>query len=147
QPADGDAAAASAPAPASSDVAPPPGPRRQATETIAQRAGALSDEIDFSAFVAGLVHGTFDAIVDSAIRQMESYARLVGAVAKPLEDCTRDNVSPNQAKDWLVHEHPKDLYLSMEPEPTVLPRPPEGKDADGEARSPEWLSEFGVAGQ
>ena len=129
------------------DAATPGQPRKQATETIAQRAGALSDEIDFPAFVAGLVHGTFDAIVDSAIRQMESYASLVSAVAKPLEDFTRENVSTNQAKDWLVHQYPKDLFLSMEPEPTVLPRPPENKDESEEARSPEWLAEFGVAGQ
>jgi hypothetical protein len=125
----------------------PSQPRKQATETIAQRAGALSDEIDFPAFVAGLVHGTFDAIVDSAIRQMESYASLVSAVAKPVEDFTRENVSPNQAKDWLVHQYPRDLYLSMEPEPTVLPRPPENNDEGEEARSPEWLADFGVAGQ
>src|SRR5215813_7687940 len=41
-------------------------PRREAaTESIGRRAGALSDELDFPEFVASLVHGTFDAIVDS----------------------------------------------------------------------------------
>jgi hypothetical protein len=129
------------------DSPPPSGPRKQATETIAQRAGALSDEIDFPAFVAGLVHGTFDAMVDSAIRQMESYASLVSAVAKPLEDFTRENVSANQAKDWLVQQYPKDLYLNLEPEPTVLPRPSTDKDNPDEATSPEWLAEFGLTGQ
>src|SRR5437867_542517 len=49
-------------------------PRREAaTESIGRRAGALSDELDFPEFVASLVHGTFDAIVDSSIRQMESF--------------------------------------------------------------------------
>ena len=137
------------PAPASQDGASqtPGGPRKQATETIAQRAGALSDEIAFPQFVAGLVHGTFDAIVDSAIRQMESYSSLVSAVAKSAEDFTRDNVSENQAKDWLVHEYPKDLYLSLEGEPTVLPRPSDDKDNPDAARTPEWLKDFGVDGQ
>jgi len=102
---------ASAPVAAPVEDTPPSGPRKQATETIAARAGALSDEIAFPAFVAGLVHGTFDAVVDSAIRQMESYASLVSAVAKPLEDFTRENVSENQAKDWLVQQYLKDLYL------------------------------------
>ena len=125
----------------------PSGPRKQATETIAERAGALSDEIAFPAFVAGLVHGTFDAIVDSAIRQMESYASLVSAVAKPLEDFTRDNVSENQAKDWLVQHYPKDLYLSLEGTAAVLPRPSEDKENPDEPRSPEWLASFGVQGQ
>src|SRR5256885_733562 len=120
----------SAPAPATSteEIPPPSGPRKQATETIAARAGALSDEIDFPEFVAGLVHGTFDAVVDSAIRQMESYASLVSAVAKPLEEFTRENVSENQAKDYLVQQYPKDLYLSFDGPPTVLPRPSEDKE-------------------
>jgi hypothetical protein len=139
-------APAGAPAPAQ-DPPPPGGQRKQATETIAARAGALSDEIAFPAFVAGLVHGTFDAVVDSAIRQMESYASLVSAVAKPLEDFTRENVSENQAKDFLVQQYPKDLYLSLEGPPTVLPRPSDDKDNPDQARSPEWLDSFNVGGQ
>ena len=122
-------------------------PRKQATETIAARAGALSDEIAFPAFVASLVHGTFDAIVDSAIRQMESYSSLVSAVAKPLEDFTRENVSENQAKDHLVEQYPKDLYLSLEGPPTVLPRPSDDKDNPDAPRSPQWLESFNVGGQ
>jgi len=140
------AAVAQVPTP-TEDTPPPSVPHKQATETIAQRAGALSDEIAFPAFVAGLVHGTFDAVVDSAIRQMESYASLVSAVAKPLEDFTRENVSENQAKDWLVQQYPKDLYLSLEGEPTVLPRPSANKDNPDELRSPEWLASFNVVGQ
>lgn len=143
-------AAQPAPQPASpaNGDAPQPGPRKQATETIAARAGALSDEIDFPAFVAGLVHGTFDAIVDSAIRQMESFASLVSAVAKPLEDFTRENVSENQAKDHLVKQYPKDLVLSFDGgAPTVLPRPSDDKENPDEPRSPQWLDSFGVAGQ
>jgi hypothetical protein len=129
------------------DAPPPGGPRKQATETIAARAGALSDEIAFPAFVAGLVHGTFDAVVDSAIRQMESYASLVSAVAKPVEEFTRENVSENQAKDYLVQQYPKDLYLSLEGVPAVLPRASEDKDNPDAPRSPEWLASFNVEGQ
>jgi len=129
------------------DGTPASNKRKQATETIAERAGALSDEIAFPAFVASLVHGTFDAIVDSAIRQMESYASLVSAVAKPLEDFTRENVSENQAKDHLVEQYPKDLYLSLEGTPTVLPRPSDDKDNPDAPRSPQWLESFNLAGQ
>ncbi len=128
-------------------AAPPSGPRKQATETIAARAGALSDEIAFPEFVAGLVHGTFDAVVDSAIRQMESYASLVSAVAKPVEEFTRENVSENQAKDYLVQQYPRDLYLSLEGVPTVLPRPSDDKDNPDTPRSPEWLASFNLEGQ
>jgi hypothetical protein len=76
-----------------------PGPRVAATESLARRAGALSDEINFPAFVAGLVHGTFDAIVDATIRQMEAFADLVSAVAKDVDSFTRDNVTLNQSLD------------------------------------------------
>src|SRR6185503_11929707 len=99
-------------------------PRREAaTETIGRRAGALSDELDFPEFVASLVHGTFDAIVDSSIRQMESFADLVAAVAKPIEQFTQENVSINQTRDWLIEQHPADLALLRDGgEVRVVPR-------------------------
>jgi len=124
-----------------------PAKREAATDAIGRRAGALSDELDFPAFVASLVHGTFDAIVDSSIRQMESFADLVSAVAKPLEQFSQDNVSPNQARDWLVQQYPKDLQLATGDEgPKVVPRPAKGEDASDEPASPEWLNDFGLAG-
>src|SRR4249919_3779270 len=75
-------------APASAPAASTPTPRPPATETLAQRTGSLVNEIDFPGFVAGLVHGTFDAIVDASIRQMESYSSMVAAVAKTVDQFT-----------------------------------------------------------
>lgn len=115
-----------------------------ATETIGRRAGALSDELDFPEFVASLVHGTFDAIVDSSIRQMESYADLVAAVAKPIDQFTQENVSANQARDWLLGQFPSDLSMQRERESfRLLSRP----NAEGEARTPAWLADFGLDGE
>src|SRR5262245_23912700 len=122
-------------------------PRQTATDAIGRRAGALSDELDFPEFVASLVHGTFDAIVDSSIRQMESFADLVAAVAKPVEEFAQDNVTINQARDWLVEQYPKDLILARSEEgPRVVPRPNLGEDGE-EPRTPEWLRDFGLDGQ
>ncbi len=121
-----------------------PKPRSAATETLASRAGALSDEIDFPAFVAGLIHGTFDAIVDAAIRQMEAFANLVSAVAKNVEDFTRDNVTANQARDWLVQQYPKDLELTFEENRPRLRRRARGAE-DEEQPAPEWLADFDLA--
>lgn len=125
-----------------------PAPRKAATETIAARAGALIDEVDFPAFVAGLVHGTFDAMVDASIRQMEAYADLVAAVAKNADDFTRDNVSRGQAIDWLSERYPKDLTRQV---------PYDGSGAaqliaraageDEEPRQPEWLADLGFEPQ
>ena len=127
-----------------------PGPRVAATESLARRAGALSDEINFPAFVAGLVHGTFDAIVDATIRQMEAFADLVSTVAKDVDSFTRDNVTLNQAFDWLAHQYPNDLALEVPSgadagQPRLHPRP--RANADAEPAAPDWLADYDLAGQ
>lgn len=124
-------------------------PRRElATDALGRRAGALSDELDFPEFVASLVHGTFDAIVDSSIRQMESFADLVAAVAKPIDQFTQENVSANQARDWLVEQYPQDLTLARDEESVhVVPKPKRGEDGEEETRSPDWLADYGFAGE
>ncbi|MBD1844530.1 hypothetical protein H6F89_14225 [Cyanobacteria bacterium FACHB-63] len=121
----------------------PPSPRTAATETLAARAGALSDEINFPAFVASLVQGTFDAIVDASIRQMEAFASLVSAVAKDVDRFTSENVTSNQVRDWLVEQYPRDLVLDFASgQPKLHHRPP----ADGEASEPSWLADYGLDG-
>lgn len=128
------------------EISEPQSPRKQATEVLAARAGALSDEIDFVDFVAGLVHGTFDAIVDASIRQMESYADLVSAVAKTVDQFTEDNVTLNQARDWLVQQYPQDLVLDLNGAPQVRARPLQGDD-EGIPSSPIWLRDYDLEGQ
>jgi hypothetical protein len=122
-----------------------------ATESLARRAGALSDEINFPAFVAGLVHGTFDAIVDATIRQMEAFADLVSAVAKDVDSFTRDNVTLNQAFDSLAQQYPNDLALEVPTgadaggSPSLHART--RADANAEQDAPGWLADYGLAGQ
>lgn len=123
--------------------APAAPPKPQATETIARRTGAMIDEVDFPGFVAQLVHGTFDAIVDASIRQMESYSELVSACARTVDEFTEANVTPNQARDWLATRHPGDVMLLLpdggQGEPQVVPR--------GEGLAPAWLADFGADGE
>jgi hypothetical protein len=116
-------------------------PKPQATETIAQRAGAMVNELDFPDFVAQLVHGTFDAIVDASIRQMESYSSLVTAVAKTLEQFTEENVSPNQARDWLATRYPGDVQVLL---PDGGERVEPRLAARREGLMPTWLSDYGI---
>jgi hypothetical protein len=129
-----------------------PGPRVAATETLAQRAGALSDEVDFPAFVAGLVHGTFDAIVDANIRQMEAFADLVSSVAKDVDQFTRENITPNQVRDWLAQRYPNDLVLELPSgpnggSPLLRRRPTAGQGEDEAEQAPAWLADFGMEGE
>jgi hypothetical protein len=51
----------------------------------------LVDDVDFPAFVAGLVKGVFGAIVDSSIRQMEAYGELLKGVAKSVDEFAKDD--------------------------------------------------------
>jgi hypothetical protein len=120
-------------------------PRREAaTDALGRRAGALLDEIDFPTFVASLVDGTFDAIVDSSIRQMEAYADLVSAVAKPLDQFAKENVTRNQTRDWLAEQYPGDVTLVEDGGEFKL-APVARNDEDFE-EAPVWLADFGYEG-
>ncbi|MDB5897145.1 MAG: hypothetical protein JWP41_747 [Ramlibacter sp.] len=133
------AAAPAAPAAAATPKLPP-------TDALAGRTGALVNEVDFPGFVAQLVHGTFDAIVDASIRQMESFSDLLASVSKTTEQFTQENVSSDQARDWLAQHYPGDVLLHL-PRGTdevaagaqVMPR--------SEGASPAWLADFGLEGQ
>lgn len=113
------------------------------TDALAQRAGNLVNEIDFPGFVSGLVHGTFDAIVDASIRQMESYSSLVSAVAKTVDQFTEENVSPNQARDWLAQRYPGEVRVvapsADNPTPSLAPTK--------EGLTPVWLADYGIDGE
>lgn len=133
--------------------------KESATDALGRRAGALSDEIDFPKFVASLLHGTFDAMVDASIRQMQAYGDLVSAVAKPLEQFTEENVSANQARDYLVEQHPRDVMLTQNNGDFQLAPVSAAKAASGSGddtgddgtggdapSSPTWLADYGHAG-
>lgn len=127
----------------------PEGPKSmlRAVNDLPAATGAMMEELGFADFVASLVHGTFDAIVDSTIRQMEAFASLVASLSQTAEDFSSDNVSTNQVRDWLVERYPRDLQLVLPSaegqQPRILPRASE----DEWGASPEWLADFGAADQ
>lgn len=120
--------------------------KQPATETIGRRAGSLSDELDFPDFVASLIHGTWDAMVDSSIRQMDAFADLVAAISKPVEQFRDENITTNQARDWLAAQHPADLELSSQGGSFALV-PRSGVDEFGSGPEAEWLADYGLDGQ
>lgn len=130
------------------DPSQPAKKKESATDALGRRVGNLSDELDFPKFVASLIHGTFDAMVDSSIRQMQAYADLVAAVAKPLDQFTQENVSLNQARDYLVEHHPRDVMLVDSGESlTLAPVARPSADGSNEVQSPKWLADYGLAGE
>lgn len=128
-------------------AAPPPPPMpASAVDLLGRRTAESLESIDFPRFVAGLVTGTFQAIVDASVQQMREYAQLVASLARTVDDFTRDNVSPNQTRDWLAERHAADLTVALpaagrQGAPRLLPRP--GK-AD---QSPAWLEQYHLGGK
>jgi hypothetical protein len=64
------------------------------------------DAVDFPAFVADLIAGVFDAIVDASVRQMEAYGDLVDSVAKTVDRFVDDTITDDQARDYLLDTFP-----------------------------------------
>ena len=126
---------------------PPPQAQQSAvTQAIGDRAAAALAAVDFPGFVAALVTGTFKAIVDATAQQVREYANLVASISRSVDDFSRDNVTPNQVRDWLAGRHSTDVGVVLpEPgkpgQPKLLPR--QGKVGE----SPAWLSEYGLQGQ
>lgn len=80
---------------------------KQGTEQF----GELVKKVDFPNFVSGLIQNVFQAIVDSSIRQMQAYGELLANVAKTVDQFAQDNISSNNARDWLVDKFPDDLQI------------------------------------
>jgi hypothetical protein len=131
---------------------PPPSPPPDTASQKMKESGAAANreavdafgnaiqKIDFPKFVSDLVHGTFAAIVDSSIKQMQAYADLVKNVAKSVDQYMKDNVSENQARDYLVDKYPNHLELSTDGQaPQVQPK--QGAD---ESTMPDFFGDMGL---
>lgn len=77
-------------------------------------AGVLLQQVNFVDFVGGLIRGVFQAIVDSSIKQMEEYGKLVAQVAKSLESFREDNVTLNQGRDHMVEKFPDMFEIGVD---------------------------------
>jgi len=72
---------------------------------VGEVARATLNAIDFPTFVSSLIQGTFQAIVDASIQQMEAYAELLKNVAGTVDRFMGDNVSDGMAKDYLADQY------------------------------------------
>jgi hypothetical protein len=93
-------------------AAPPPPPppadefSPRAAREVAKVTRATLNAIEFPTFVADLIKGTYNAIIDASIKQMEAYAELIAAVAKTVDQFMSDNITDNQARDYLTAQYP-----------------------------------------
>ena len=62
--------------------------------------------LGFVEFTAGLINGTFDAIVGATLKQMEGYAKLVADLSKSIQQFQVENVSDAQITGHLADRYP-----------------------------------------
>jgi hypothetical protein len=67
--------------------------------------------VDFPSFVGGLVQNVFQAIVTASIQQMNAYGNLLKSVAQTVDQFAHDNISMNNARDWLVDKYPDQIGI------------------------------------
>ena len=102
--------------------------------------GEMVRQVNFPAFVAELIQGVFQAVVDASIDQMKAYGELVQSVTMSLSDFRDTNVSENQARDHLVSKAPNLFQVNIgDTGPTVGMRP----DAD-EENLPDFQDMLGL---
>lgn len=104
------------------------GPRRPAqaharaqeefTPSAASNIGRVTGEtlraISFPTFVADLIRGTFQAIVNSSIQQMEAYGQLLQNVSRTVDQFMQENITDLQAQDWLAQRYPDHIRIVRE---------------------------------
>jgi len=82
-----------------------------AASNVARITEDTLNAIAFPTFVADLIKGTFQAIVDASIQQMEAYAELLSNVSKTVDEFMADNITDNNARDWLAGAYPQSVRL------------------------------------
>jgi hypothetical protein len=113
-----------------------------AASNVARITQDTLNAIAFPTFVADLIKGTFQAIVDASIQQMEAYATLLSNVAKTVEQFANDNITDNNARDWLVGAYPRHIALDTSGD---QPRLKLAAGAD-EAPQPDWQGDLNLGG-
>jgi hypothetical protein len=94
-------------APSSGELAPPGAgsPSGGVTSQVGAVARSTLSAIDFPSFIASLIQGTFQAIVDASIQQMEAYAELLKNAATTIDAFATDNVTDGMARDYLADRY------------------------------------------
>jgi len=96
-------------------------PHRQAGQPPAERPGSVNQvarvkqetvrAIAFPVFVADLIKGTFNAIIQSNIQQMEAFGKMLENVTKTVDEFMSDNITDSQARDWLQQRYPDHIQV------------------------------------
>lgn len=102
--------------------------------------GTMINKADFPGFVSSIIDGTFNAIVTASIEQMQAYAELVANVAKSVDEYMRDNVTDDQARDYLVEKYPDQLEADLSGDQGRV----RVKQDSDESNMPDFMKDLGL---
>ena len=85
----------------------------RAASQVARITRDTLNAVAFPTFVADLIKGTFQAIVNASIQQMEAYGQLLANVARTVDQFMAENITDNQARDYLVGRYPGHFRLEV----------------------------------
>lgn len=108
----------------------------RATGQVAAITQSTLRAIAFPTFVADLINGTFDAIIGATIKQMQAFMALVEQVSKTVDEFMRDNITDNNARDWLAQSFPGLMSVSTAGGTPALTPTEAGSSADAKALAP-----------
>ena len=111
-----------------------------AAQQGAEAMAGLVERVNFPRFVAGLIDGVFNAIVTSSIKQMEAYADLVKNVSKSVDQYMKDNVSENNARDYLASRYPNHLEIDIKGDKPRL----KGRQGADDENMPDFAGDLGL---
>ncbi len=112
-----------------------------ATARVGDVARATLNAIDFPQFVSSLIQGTFQAIVESHIQQMEAYATLLKNVAQTVDRFMVDNISNGMARDFLADQF--DGIISRDTS-SGKPRLQVNRNAMPQGEMPGFFKDLGI---
>jgi len=112
----------------------------RAASQVAKVTRDTLNAIAFPAFVADLIKGTFQAIVNASIQQMEAYGNLLSNVAKTVDQFMADNISDNNARDYLAQSYPGHFKVETSDEGATV----RVRDNADEKAKPDFKGHFGL---
>lgn len=107
----------------------PPAAQSSVRDDLAKVAHSLDADVNFPSFVSGLISGTFEAIVDASVEQMQAYGELLRNVAdevdrlvsdSAIEQCERQRRIATMLATGLQHAQDIDQPRTR-PEPVSIP--------------------------
>jgi hypothetical protein len=112
----------------------------RAASQVAKITRETLNAIAFPTFVADLIKGTFQAIVNASIQQMEAYGNLLANVAKTVDQFMADNITDNQARDYLADRYPGHFRVEVDDKAARV----RTRDSASDLPKPDFKTDLGI---